>query len=366
MSTTVPIPNNREEDWRYADPSPLQEFQPAEPVNGAIDPSDLPAPHIIVSNGAVALQDHLPAGISVHTSKEPQEFPGWSGTAEKIELRIEKDQVEAINIQELINGGTHVGALQVAIKAGVSAKINIARLHQAPAKNGCTRTVTVERDANLAIHEFDIPVVADSPELVGISLVNKTANLAENAHLSYVTGTRGGVLVRHRFDAHIDGEHAEAHLTGASVVNGDRQAHHLVRLFHHVGNNSSRQTFTSIADDTSRTSFDGMVTVDQGADGTDAEQSNRNMSLSPKARIATRPQLDVYADDVAAGHGATIGAPQEQEIQYLRTRGLTRKQARTLLIQGFAREPLGEIRDSHMQAWADKALLASLRIEDAE
>ena len=165
----------------------------------------------------------------------------------------------------------------------------------------------------------------------------------------HVTGTLGGVLVRHRYDVHIDGEQAEAVITGASILNGDRQAHHLVRLSHHVGNSGSQQTFTAVADDQARSSFDGLVRVDVGADGTDAEQSNRNMSLSPDARIATRPQLDVFADDVAAGHGATIGAPQEEEIAYLRTRGLTRDQARALLIQGFAREPLNEISDPHLR-----------------
>ena len=133
--------------------------------------------------------------------------------------------------------------------------------------------------------------------------------------------------------------------------------------FHHAGNASSRQTFTSVVNGTARSSFDGLVTVDEGADGTDAEQSNRNMALSPTAKIATRPQLDVYADEVAAGHGATIGAPQEEEISYLRTRGLSRDQARTLLIQGFAREPLGEITDPTIHDWAEDALLGALRLD---
>ena len=152
---------------------------------------------VIFSNGVVAQHDQVPAGVTITTSKEPQEFPGWAGTAQAVTIAITKDQENPLLIEELINGDTHVSALHITIAAGVSAKVNIMRLHQMPGKSGTTRTVDVARDANLAVHEFDLPVLADQPELVGISLVQKPLAWRPTVTFPMSPGVAAAPLVRH-------------------------------------------------------------------------------------------------------------------------------------------------------------------------
>jgi Fe-S cluster assembly protein SufD len=124
---------------------------------------------------------------------------------------------------------------------------------------------------------------------------------------------------------------------------------------------TSRQNYKGILDGKSRAVFNGRVFVHDGAYQTDAEQSNKNLLLSPDARVDTKPQLEIYNDDVKCAHGATVGQLEEEELFYLRSRGLHTDLARNLLTYGFAEEIVVKIKFDSIRAQLDSAILNRLR-----
>lgn len=192
---------------------------------------------------------------------------------------------------------------------------------------------SVGRGASLVVE--DVPAGAD-----GVRLAALGANVAQDASAELRVAQRGGSLLRHRLDLSLDGAGASGLMTVAAAPRGEHQAHVLTRVVHAVGSTSSRQLIKAVLRDRARSSFDGLVTMLAGADGSTAEQRNHNLVLSPTARADTRPQLDIRADEVQANHGATVGALDAEELLYLRARGLGAGPARELLTAAFLDEAL--------------------------
>lgn len=146
----------------------------------------------------------------------------------------------------------------------------------------------------------------------------------------------GADLARVEVRVELEGEGARCDLTGLSL--GRRTQHHdqHVVVWHRVGNCTSTQTFKSVLDDKARGVFTGMIGIADGADGTDASQSGKNLLLSDDANVQTRPWLEIHADDVKAAHGATVGKLDDDALFYLRQRGLSEKRARSVLTYAFA------------------------------
>lgn len=155
------------------------------------------------------------------------------------------------------------------------------------------------------------------------------------AHHGISLGSR---LSRHNIDVYLNGEQTDTHLNGLTIVDGDRlsDTHSSIQFRHPHG--SSDQLHKCILRDRARAVFNGKVFVPKAAQLTNAAQLNRNLLLSPKARIDTKPQLQITADNVKCSHGATVSQLEADEIFYLRSRGLSEVEARHLLIDSFAAE----------------------------
>ncbi len=134
------------------------------------------------------------------------------------------------------------------------------------------------------------------------------------------------------------GEGAEFELHALYIASGADRAEIDVRVNHLAPNCTSRQLVKGIAGDAATGSFAGMVHVAHGAQKTDASQRNQNLQLSDTAHIITRPELEIYADDVRCGHGATIGRLDDEAIYYMRQRGVGEAEARRMQLYGFAGE----------------------------
>jgi Fe-S cluster assembly protein SufD len=124
---------------------------------------------------------------------------------------------------------------------------------------------------------------------------------------------------------------------------------------------NSRQFYNGILADHARGVFHGRIVVHKDAQKTDAKQTNRNLLLSDNARIDTKPQLEIYADDVKCTHGATIGQIDEAQLFYLRSRGFAEADARNLLLYAFAAECLDRMKDSAARAFAEKLIRVRLQ-----
>lgn len=179
---------------------------------------------------------------------------------------------------------------------------------------------------------------------------NTHVRLAQDSQMECFTLTTGGRLVRNNFNAALEGTGIDLTLNGLSAVRGHQHVDHHTVVDHQAPHAVSSQLYKNILTDRGRTVFNGKIFVRQAAQQTNAYQLNRNLLLSPSAEADTRPQLEIFADDVRCTHGATIGPISEAELFYLQSRGMSRDQAISLMSHGFAEDVLATVSDSDMQA----------------
>ena len=133
-----------------------------------------------------------------------------------------------------------------------------------------------------------------------------------------------------------------------------------MRVEHAKPHGDSRQFYKGILNDQSTGVFSGRIIVHPGAQKTDAKQTNKNLLLSDQAHVDTKPQLEIYADDVKCTHGATIGQLDEQAIFYCRARGISNDAARSMLIHSFAGESLERMKSPAIRRYLDEILFSRL------
>ena len=168
-----------------------------------------------------------------------------------------------------------------------------------------------------------------------------------------------GVSEDLKIDVELAGEGAEANVYGAYVCGADERVKIAVDMYHKVPHCNSRQLFKGIAGGSSRVDFYGKIIVAQNAQRTEAYQENHNILLSDNAKVDTKPQLEIYADDVKCSHGATIGRLNEEEQFYMRSRGITLEDAKVLQMISFIAPVLENIEDE-----AEREIVAQ-QFEDA-
>ena len=154
-----------------------------------------------------------------------------------------------------------------------------------------------------------------------------------------------GVSCDMKLDVRLAGEGAEANVYGAYVCGGTEKVVISVDMHHDVPHCNSRQLFKGIAGGDSKVDFYGKIIVAQDAQRTEAYQENHNILLSDGAKVDTKPQLEIYADDVKCSHGATIGRLNEEEQFYMRSRGITLEDAKVLQMISFIAPVLENIPD---------------------
>lgn len=164
------------------------------------------------------------------------------------------------------------------------------------------------------------------------------ANLKSHSTLKTILATEGSTSLRHDYRISLAGENAEASLNGISMVSGNNESHAHVLMDHQAPHCRSMQFFKNVLNDASRSSFEGKILVQQAAQKTEAFQLNNNLLLSDKAKADCKPNLEIFADDVKASHGATVGQLDSEQLFYLKTRGYSEAAAKNLLVYGYCKE----------------------------
>lgn len=170
------------------------------------------------------------------------------------------------------------------------------------------------------------------------------ADLKKESIFNVFLFTGGGKAVRKDFHVTLQGENANASLEGLWLLKGKREAHVNVLMDHAAPYTYSRQKFKGVLTDFSRASFEGKIFVRENALKTEGFQANHNLILSEKAICYTRPNLEIFADDVKASHGATIGSLDKDHLFYLKTRGMSEEDAKKLLVTGFIAEMIDKVK----------------------
>lgn len=186
------------------------------------------------------------------------------------------------------------------------------------------------------------------------------ASLSRRARLVAANVERGGKLVRNEFEIVLQGTEAEAHVFGLALTRDRQHCDTRIAIDHSAARTTSRQDYRAIVADASRSVFNGKVVVRQHAQHIDARQRNDNLLLSAKAEVDTKPELEIYADQVICSHGATVGELDEEQLFYLRTRGIDAESARGILTTAFADTILERIAHEGFRERARRAIDGAL------
>jgi Fe-S cluster assembly protein SufD len=186
-----------------------------------------------------------------------------------------------------------------------------------------------------------------------------TVSIAENARYDALTLATGGRIMRQEFSIALEGEGADCRLSGAALGGKAQHLDFTVTMDHRAPHAHSGQAFKSVLASGARSVFQGLVKVGRGAIGTDAHQTSNNLLLDRSAEADAKPELEIFADDVACSHGATVGELDEAKVFYLQSRGLGDEAARALLVEGFVAELFDGVADeaiaAHLRAGAQAA-----------
>jgi Fe-S cluster assembly protein SufD len=177
------------------------------------------------------------------------------------------------------------------------------------------------------------------------SLIDSTfANQKQESHVKVHTFSFGGKLIRNNLNFYQNGERIDSTMKGITIIGKKQHVDHNTLVHHIEPNCESHQDYKGIFDDNSTGVFNGKVLVDKLAQKTNAFQSNNNILISDKASINTKPQLEIFADDVKCSHGCTIGQLDDSAMFYLRSRGIPEKEARALLMFAFSNNVLDSVK----------------------
>ena len=188
------------------------------------------------------------------------------------------------------------------------------------------------------------------------------AELGPNSSYQTTSINFGAALSRHDIRVQMDHEGAECSVDGLYMVDGSQHTDTHSVIDHRQPHCTSHQLYKGILDGKSRAVFNGKVFVRHGAQQTDARQTNKNLLLSTDARVDTKPQLEIFADDVKCTHGAAVGQIDEEEKFYLESRGINPGLARNMLTYGFAEEVIEKIGIESIRRELDAAVLNRLQI----
>ena len=177
------------------------------------------------------------------------------------------------------------------------------------------------------------------------------------------TFTFGGKLVRNNLDFIHNGENINSFMNGITIIGGEQTVDHHTAVHHKKPNCESYQNYKGIYKDKSHGVFNGKVFVDKIAQKTNAYQQNNNILLNEGATIDTKPQLEIFADDVKCSHGCTVGQLNEDALFYLRARGISKKEAQALLLYAFANDAMENIDIEPLKVKISKLLAEKLEVE---
>ena len=389
------FPTTREEDWKYTNVAPLarSEFRPAAGPAGPLDAGEAERfvyeearrSRLVFVGGRfrpeLSALDALPGGVVALDLAEAARGGHAGLVREKLEARAQAPAFESLNAA-LTAGGALV---LVPDGARVEAPLQLLFLSAQDGSASFPRVlVAAGRDSRLDIIEsyaaagevsyltnaFVEVFVGDGARVThykvqdegerAFHVASTRADVGRDASYDLTTVTLGARLSRHDIEVRLGREGGECHVDGLYIVGDGQHADTHSVIDHLVPRGTSRQNYKGILDGKSRAVFNGRVFVHRDAQQTDAVQSNKNLLLSGEARVDTKPQLEIFADDVKCAHGATVGQLEEEELFYLLSRGLHPDLARNLLTYGFAEEIVGKIKFDSIRAQLDGAILNRL------
>ena len=366
-SESLTWPNQRVEAWKFTSLAHLAEvdFIPAEQTAQPFSPADIKGYGIdIVAGRALPEVVSMPTGIEIKNIFNDSK-----------RLCQALDRLPESHFLRDLSASRHSSASVISVAAGLSLDLPIVlNFTGGTAKEACYPFILLEigEGARLRLAEYHHSCLGLSCPLFLCSLGDKARldhiklqdDSKKTSHLSlshFTLGTksqlnsfslaRGGALSR--LESHCLFTGSDAHFSGSAIYLGTDKQHHDITSFvaHEQPSCCSEQVIHGVLDDNARGVFQGKVRVAPDAQKTDGRQMNRTLLLSSEAEADAKPELEIFADDVACAHGATIGALDEHLLFYLASRGIDKKTAQTMLIDAFVADGLAQIDDKDFAAY---------------
>jgi Fe-S cluster assembly protein SufD len=339
------MPHRRFEHWRYSD------------LRAVLD-----AGQVAQAGTATWQAEHLPKGVELFDLAAPGAAPEW--VVRNLGAIGNRPTMEEASLA-FANGGV---ALRVAHGQKISDPVRL----QIAAAGNLRLLVVLEEDASLTLmetHAVDagllrnvgVEIALDAgAKLTHVRLAASAPKSITVEHIA-VAEARGAQYRAHfanfgaklsRTELHIalHEKDASAHLSGVSILGGECHADVTSHIEHAAGDTQSTQLFKNVAGGKSRAVYQGKITVQEGANGSDSRQTAKALLMGTRAEADLKPELVIFADDVKCAHGAAVGDLDADSLFYLRSRGIPDRQARNLLIHAFLEEAVAEIEDESIRA----------------
>jgi len=389
------FPTTDDEEWRYTNVAPIAgtAFAPAPECVITAEQLlpllyDTATPRLVLVGGRFApklsLLNSLPHGVRLASLREAVEHEDETVRAHLARHARPDDQAfTALNTALLEDGAFLEIARGVVVEkpihivyvstpgctawianprnlivAGANSQVTIVESYIAPEPSVYFNNVVTEIVAmeNAVVDHYKVTL--ESAAAFHIAALKLHQHRNSNVH-SFV-GSFGGGLVRHDIHAVLDGEGCDCGLNGLYMVDGSRHVDNHLVVDHAKPHCNSREFFKGILDGKGKGIFSGRIIVRPDAQKTDAKQTNMSLLMSKDAQVESKPQLEIFADDVKCTHGATIGQVNDEAVFYLRSRGLAEKDARGMLVHAFAGEVLDRVKVGPLRAQLEKLVVERL------
>jgi Fe-S cluster assembly protein SufD len=387
------FPTTRDEDWRFTNPNAIAQTPfhlirngHSLPSQKDIDQFRMPGAgnQLVFVDGRFApglsAIGKLPAGVTVgnlaaEIVRNPEAIEKHLGRY----LNMQRDSFGALNTAFLEDGAYVHIAKGVVLESPV-AILYVSTEHDSPAVNYPRNLIVAEENSQATIVEDYVSLgdgqafsnvvtelVAGDHSVVSHYMIEREHTGAFNVSTLRIQQGRtadvashsvllGGALVRNNIHPVLAGEGGECLINGLFIGNGRQHLDNYMLVEHASPHCGSRQFYNGILDGHAHGVFHGRIIVHKDAQKTDAKQTNRNLLLSDTAQIDTKPQLEIYADDVKCTHGATIGQMEENSLFYLRSRGIDEISARRLLLVAFASECMDRMKEGPVRTHVEKLI----------
>lgn len=342
------FPTHRDEEWKYTNVTEIakQDWRCGQFSESLPDGDERPLAMLqnfqFARNGFTALNLAF-ADVSVIV------IPRETSVEKPIELNFVSREGEML-------------APHVIVIAEAGSKATIVESYKSDARSLTNSAIQIVVEANANLTHYRVQ--KDGNDAFNYGLTEVTVGPSARYDLTSVN--LGSAISRHDVDAKLIAEGGEVFVDGLYMLSGSQHHDTHSVIDHMVPNCKSHQTYKGVLNDSSRGVFNGKVFVRENAHGTDAQQSNKNLLLSESARVDTKPQLEIFNDDVKCSHGATVGQLEDEELFYLLTRGLPETLARNLLTYGFAEEIINKIGMESIKAELDAIVLNRLQTDLGE
>lgn len=311
-------------------------------INGSLA-SPLSSGVTIKNNAGIITEEHIEKA-----SKHPLALLSLALTKTHCDIRINNSLRQPLHIFTAGNDTQQQDCIyKIKVEKNCNAEVILHHLSIGNSASFNSNVINIELAQDAKINLYHCQAMNNNAYLNNSIFVNQE----KSTEFNYFGLEYGSQLSRVDLEIDFNQEHSQCGLYGLYITKGQQHIDHHNVVRHKARKCRSKEDFRGMLHDQSRAVFNGKIVFERDAQKSETQQINKNLLLSDSAEINTKPELEIYADDVKASHGATIGQLDKQAIYYMKTRGIDEESAKTLLLDGFANEFLQKLPNEQLQAY---------------